>query len=181
MRITYNLYRGTVDREMHASYIYRYETSGDFMTVKENPQNGSITILPSFALTISRGYDQDRLFVTSNQYFGFAILLKQGVDLIRKHMYELFPNADAAEFEIDPKTMERFQTEKALANDGFTIMPDVFVDKVSQCYPGLRITSTKSGFIKMALKDAIPLSEMLVSTNPHLMSLDMLRLIGKFG
>lgn len=73
MKITYNLYRGTVDRDMHASYIYRYETSGDFMTVKENPQTGSITILPSFALTISRGYDQDRLFVTSNQYFGFAV------------------------------------------------------------------------------------------------------------
>lgn len=181
MRITYNLYRGTVDKDMRASYIYRYETEGDFMTVKENPQTGSITILPSFGLSISRGFDKDRLYVSSNQYFSFATLLKQSVDLIRKHLYELFPNADAAEFEIDPKTMERFQTENALATDGFTIVPDVFVDNVSQCYPGLRITSVKSGFIKLTLKDAIPLSEMLISTNPHLMSLDMLRLIGKFG
>lgn len=180
MKIVYTLYRGTVDKNLRASYIYRYEDSGEYVTVKENPENGTISIAPSFGISISRGYGKDQIYISSNQYYTFATLLKQSVDLIRQHLYELFPEADAAEFEIDPKTMERFQTEKAMAIDGITVVPDVFVDEVSQCYPGLRITSVKSGFIRLALKDAISVAEALVATNPHMMSLGMLRLVGRF-
>ena len=99
--------------------------------------------------------------------------------LIQEHLYELFPNAGKSEFEINSKAFERFQTEKAIASDGITMIPAVYVDDTNQCYPGIQINTLKLGSIRIPLQDAIPMNKMFSTFDPHAMSISMLRIMGK--
>lgn len=179
MRITYKLFKGTLEKNLSVNYVYRYEADGDFKTVYQRDGSDNVFLNPSFMITISLGYEKDHVFIPSSQYYTFSSLLETAVKLISEHLYELFPNAGRAEFEINGKALERFMTEKAIASNGFTLVPCVYVDDVSQCYPGIHISSTKFGSIKLPLQDVIPMSKMLSSIDPHLMSLSMLRIMGK--
>ena len=178
LRINYKLYRGNVDRNLSVTYVYMFEPSGDFRTVNQR-ENGTVTILPSFGISISKGYEQDRVYIPSNQYFTFVTLLQKAVTLISDHLYELFPNAGRSEFEINAKALERFQTEMAIASDGITMVPAVYVDDTNQCYPGIQINTLKLGSIRIPFEDAIPMNQMFKTFDPHAMSISMLRIMGK--
>lgn len=178
-RINFKLYRGTIDRKLRVLYNYTFEAEGDFRTVYQKEPTTSVTISPSFGVSISHGYGEDSVYVPSSQYYVFTSLLETVVKLISEHLYELFPNAGKVEFEINAKTLERFQTEQAVSNNGITMIPAVFVDDTNQCYPGIQITTVKLGSIKIPLQDAIPMSKMLSSLDPNLMSISMLRILGK--
>lgn len=179
MRVNYKLFRGSIDKRLSVLYVYTYEPDGDFRTVYQREGSTSVTILPSFGISISHGYNQDGVYVTSNQYFTFVTLLSKIVPLIQEHLYELFPNAGKSEFEINSKAFERFQTEKAIASDGITMIPSVYVDDTNQCYPGIQINTLKLGSIRIPLQDAIPMNKMFSTFDPHAMSISMLRIMGK--
>ena len=178
MRINYKLFRGSTDRNLSVTYVYRFEESGDFQTVKER-ENGTITILPSFGINISNGFGKDSVYITSGMYYSFTSLLEKCVKLVSDHLYEIFPNVEGLEFEIDSKTLERFQTEKALSTNGMTFIPCVYVDETNQCFPGIQINTLKFGSVKIPFQDAIPMSKMLSSIDPHLVGLSILRILGK--
>lgn len=180
MSISYRLFKGSVDKQLNVSYVYKFEASGDFQTIKERP-NGNMSILPSFGISISQGFDKDRVYITSNQYYVFGSLLEKITKLISEHLYELFPNVGASEFEIDAKVLERFQTEKAVASDGITMSPCVWVDDTNQCFPGVQIVTLRMGSIRIPLQDAIPMSELFRSFDPHQFSISMLRIYGKIS
>lgn len=179
MRINYKLFRGSVDKHLSVSYVYSYEADGDFKTVYQREGSNSVSILPSFGISISKGYDQERVYIPSNQYFTFITMLNKIVRLISDHLYELFPNAGRSEFEINAKALERFQTEEAIASDGITMIPAVYVDDTNQCYPGIQINTLKLGSIRIPLQDAIPMNQMFKTFDPHAMSISMLRIMGK--
>ena len=178
LRINYKLYRGNVDRNLSVTYVYMFEPSGDFRTVNQR-ENGTVTILPSFGISISEGYGKDQVYFTANQYYIFASILERTVKMISDHLYELFPNAGKSEFEIDAKTLERFQTEKAIASNGITMVPCVWIDETNQCFPGVQITTLKHGGLRIPLQDAIPISQMFLHFDPHGFALSMLRTCGK--
>lgn len=180
MSISYRLFKGTIDKQLSASYVYKFEAGGDFQTVKERP-NGNVSILPSFGISISRGFDRDRIYITSNQYYVFASLLDKITNLISDHLYELFPNVGKAEFEIDSKALERFQTEKAVASDGITMTPCVWVDDTNQCYPGVSIVTLRMGSIRIPFQDVIPMRDMFRTFDPHLFGISLLRIYGKIN
>lgn len=178
MRINYRLFRGSTDKKLTVLYVYQFEPSGDFQTVLQR-ENGTISILPSFGISISNGFDKDRVYITSSQYFSFTSLLEKCVKLTSEHLYEIFPNVGRAEFDIDTKTLERFQTEKALSTDGITMTPAVWIDETNQCYPGIQINTLKLGSIRIPLQDAIPIEKMFSTFDPHLFGLSTLRVCGK--
>lgn len=180
MRINYKLFRGSVDDKLSVTYVYRFEESGDFQTIKER-ENGTVTILPSFGITISNGFGKDSAYITSGMYHSFVSLLEKGVKLVSDHLYEIFPNIGSIEFEIDSKTLERFQTEKALSTTGMTIIPCVFVDETNQCFPGIQLNTLKFGSIKIPLQDAIAISKMFETFDPHMFGLSILRICGKIS
>lgn len=179
MKINYKLFRGNTDRNLVVTYVYRFEPVGEFATVQERP-NGTVSIYPGFGISISNGFERDNVYITANQYYSFATLLTKSVKLISDHLYEIFPNVDRAEFEIDSKTLERFQTEKAIANDGITMVPAVWVNRDNnQCYPGLAIKTLKYGSIVIPMQDAIPIAAMFSSFDPHAFAISMLRVCGR--
>lgn len=158
--------------------VYTYDIDGDFKTITRNQQYNSYSILPSFGINISRGYDKDRVYISSNQYYAFASLLEKTVKMVSEHLYEIFPNVGRVEFDIDTKTLERYQTEKAMACDGITMSPAVFVDDTNQCFPGITINTVKTGSLCMPLQDAITISKLLNGLNPHMVSLSLLSMFG---
>lgn len=172
-RVNYKLFRGSTDKNLTVTLTYTYENEGDFRTVMYNSQYNSYSISPLFGISISKGYEKDRIYVTSNQYYSFTTLMEKAVKLISDHLYEIFPNVGLSEFDIDAKTLERFQTEKALACDGITMSPVVFVDETNQCFPGLLINTIKYGSIRLPLQDAIAISRLLSNLNPHAIALSL--------
>ena len=81
MRINYKLFRGSINRNLIVNYAYHFEPTGDFQTVTQR-ENGSVSILPSFGISISEGFDKDRVYISANQYYIFSSLLKKTVKLI---------------------------------------------------------------------------------------------------
>lgn len=180
MRVDTPLFRGTqesVNKNLLVSYVYMFEPTGQFQTVKER-SNGNITINPSFGISISEGFDKPRIFIPGSKYHAFLTLLTKVTTLVSENLYEIFPNINKIEFEIDSRVLERFQTEKALTTAGMTAIPAVWVDETSSCYPGIRI-NTSNGYVTIPFEDAIPMCEMFKSFDPIVYSINMLRFFGR--
>lgn len=180
MKIDTPLFRGTqdsVNKNLLVSYVYTFEQGGQFDTVKQRP-NGNMVINPSFGISISEGFDKPRIFIPGVKYYQFLTLLDKTVTTISENLYEIFPNVNRIEFEIDSRVLERFQTEKAITTAGMTAVPAVWVDDTNSCFPGVRI-NTKNGSVIIPLEDAIPMVQMFKCFDPILYSINMLRFFGK--
>jgi len=180
MKFDLTMYKGNTNTELRVTYSYNYEQSGQFQTVRMK-SNGSVAILPSFGISISEGYERPYIFITSNKYYPFIALLSQSLKLISDNLYEIFPNINGIEFEVDSRVMERFQTEKAMSTAGMTAMPVVWTDSNSVCYPAIRITSLKNGSITIPLEDAKPIEMMLKGFNPFNYGISLLNLFDKLN
>lgn len=176
-----HIYRGSVDsinRHLLVTYSYDFDMSGDYPTVRKTP-SGKHIISPSFSISISEGFDKDRLFLPGNKYYVFVSLLNKAIKLVSENLFEIFPNVSKTEFDIDQRALERFQTEKALSVAGMTATPSVWTNETSECFPGISIES-KYGKVVIPLEDAIPLAAMLSSFDPLTYSISMLQFFGKF-
>lgn len=178
MRIDSILYRGFINKDLRVSYVYNYESAGQYPTIVQRG-NGNLAINPSFGISISEGFDRQRIYIPANRYYPFAALLRKSVNLISDNLYDIFPNVNRMEFEVDSRVLERFKTEQALTTHGMTIVPEVWVDSTSTCYPGIRINTQKSGTVSIPFEDAIPIADMLNSFEPHSFGLSLLRILGK--
>lgn len=176
------LYRGSkegsVNNSMYITYVYMFEDDPDnFPTVKVK-RNGGLIIQPSFAITISEGFDKNRIFIPGMRYYSFVSLLSKAVTAIQENLFKLFPNVTSTEFEVDSRALELFQTEKALSTAGMQACPAVWANSVDECFPGVKI-SNKYGEVIIPLEDAIPIVEMLKRFDPIVYSVSMLELFGK--
>lgn len=176
------LYRGSndsINKELLVVYTYDFSTTGDFPTVKTKP-NGKQVIYPSFSISISEGFDKNRIFLPSNKYYVFKTLFSKAIKIVSENLFEIFPNINKIEFEADERVLERFQTEKALSVSGMTAMPCVWTNPQNECFPAIKIES-KYGCVSIPLEDAIPLEAMFTSFDPIVYSLTMLHFFGKLG
>lgn len=178
MRIDNVLYRGSINKEFRLTYMYTFEQDGKYQTVLQK-DNGNISIMPSFSISISEGFEKSRMFLPSSKYFQFVLLLKKTVNVISDNLYDIFPNINKIEFEIDSRVLQRFQTEQAMTVCGMTMIPCVWVDSTNTCYPAIRVTSANNESIDIPFEDAMSLSQMLQSFSPHQFGLSLLRIIGK--
>ena len=176
MNVESILYRGIVNKDFRVTYLYQFESEGPYQTVVD--KGSKICVRPSFAITISEGFDKPRIFIPGVKYYQFLTLLDKTVTTISENLYEIFPNVNRIEFEIDSRVLERFQTEKAITTAGMTAVPAVWVDDTNSCFPGVRI-NTKNGSVIIPLEDAIPMVQMFKCFDPILYSINMLRFFGK--
>ena len=177
MRLNHLLMTGSVDPQLRVTYMYEFSQEGKFTTIIQ-PREDFVSIYPSFSLRLSRSFE-DGVFIPGKKYFPFIVLLEKTVAMVSEHLYEIFPNVGKTDFEMDSKTMERFMTEKAMHTSGMTIVPTVWVNSTSECFPGLRISGTNMNTFSFPLEDAIPIVKMLNTFDPYNMGLTMLRMIGR--
>lgn len=174
------LYKGTresINPNLIISYQYDFNPDGPYQTIKEKKKGGYI-INPSYGIMISEGFSAPWMFIQGGKYYSFVTLLEKAITLVSENLYEIFPNINKIEFEIDSRVLERFQTEKALSTMGMTAMPTVWTNQTSECFPGIKISS-KNGTVTIPLEDAIPIKDMLKHFDPICYSISMLRFFGK--
>ena len=173
-KINHLLMRGSVDRELHVTYRYKFSDE-EYQTIRE--LNELVAINPTYSITISRSFE-DSIFIPDRRYFSFAVLLEKTVKLISEDLYKLFPDINDIEFGIDHKMLDIFRVEKAMSTNGITMLPTVWVDSTSKCYPGIEISSEK-GVFKFPLEDAIAMVKLFSVFDPINMGMNILRMIGK--
>lgn len=179
MQVNHTLYNGKVNKELRINYQYNFEESGKFQTIVQKEGSNTIYIRPSYALTISLGYQKGYKFIPSFKYYGFRMLLQKTIKSISENLYILFPDISQLEFEIDAKALQRFQTEKAMSKDGMTMIPCVYVDDCQQCYPAIRLSDESESSLVIPFEDAITISDILYNIEPNTFGLSILRILGK--
>lgn len=151
---TVTVFRGNRNKLVRIVYRFKYETSGQFKTVTQRKGSNGDTfynIIPSYSVQIFDS-EKNNIYVPSSTYFQLVALIEKGCNLITSHLSELYPNINKIEFEIDHRTLERFQTEEALLSGDITVMPDTYVDSTNSTYPSMRI-SNKAGAVNIPLED----------------------------
>lgn len=174
MKVDHLLMLGSVDKKLRLTYQYELKNDEEFQTVHVR-ESGDVSIMPSYALKLSRAWD-DGIFISSRKYFHFVSLLEKSVALISENLYDIFPNVDHSEFTIDNRTMERFQTERAMTTSGMKIIPCVWVNEMSECFPGLQYEDIKSTFC-FPLEDAIAMVRLLSRFDPVSFGLTLLSMM----
>ena len=176
------IYRGSKDScnpNLSVTFIYEYKTDENFPTVKAK-RNGGFTIDPSFSISISEGFDKNRIFIPGNKYFGFVSIFHKAIEVVKENLYTIFPDVNKTEFEVDSRALERFQTEKALMVGGMTACPAVYSNETNECFPGIRISS-QYGEIIVALEDAMQMMELFKVFDPVSYSATMLHFFANFN
>lgn len=179
--INMRMYSGSINKDLMVNYCYTYIPNGEpdnkFPTFKTTAK-GTKIIDHTFGLAISEGFNMSRLFIPGRIWHSFVSLLDKTIKAITESLYEIFPDINKSEFEVDSRVLERFQTEKACSTAGMSMTPGVWVDKSSQCYPAIRISTPFDGILVIPLEDAIPLSKILNNIDPLLYGLQLLNIFG---
>ena len=174
LKLDHLLLRGSVDKDLRISFRYKF-SDGEYATVKET--NGFVWINPTYAIVISRSFE-DSIYINDRKYYSFAVLLEKTIKLISDSLYDLFPDINDIEFGIDSKMLDIFRVEKAMNTNGITMLPTVWSDNTSKCYPGIEILTDSRAF-RLPLEDAIAMSKLFSVFDPSSMGVNLLRLIGK--
>ena len=183
-KMTYDtrIFRASKDAcnpNLNVTYIYEYKTDENYPTVKAK-RNGGYIIDPSFSISISEGFDKNRIYIPGNKYFAFISIFRKAIDIVKDNLYTIFPDVNKTEFEIDSRALERFQTEKALMVGGITACPAVYSNETNECFPGIRVTS-QYGEIIVALEDTMQLIELFKVFDPIAYSVTMLHFFTNFN
>lgn len=169
------LYRGTINKRMRVSYTYKYENGSDYATVR-NLETGGYSIIPSYSISISEGFERDNIFIPGNGYWLFVALFHKSLELIQTHLNELYTNMNEDEFDMNGKAVEIFIQEKSLRANGIGIVPDKWVDDNGKCYVALHVDGEYGG-VTIPLVDAIGMDCMFMHFDPNTFGLIMLNML----
>lgn len=172
------LCRGMINKNARVSYSYKYESDGEFSTVRTREK--STWVYPAFSVTISEGYDRPSMFVPSSQYFMFVALFHKSLITIQTHIHELYPNMNQDEFEMDSRVLERYLLEKAMNVGGMTITPSKWVDATNKCYPAMKMENVY-GSCTIPIEDCIAFDQMFMTFDPNTFGLIMLNMVCNNG
>ena len=171
-RLTYNLYKGTVNKGIRVNYSYKYEPGGDFPTTKIS-ESGTIVVNNGFALTISEGFNLNHIFIPGNMYWTFVSMLHKTIPLIQSCLNELYTNMNEDEFEMNIRATEIFIQEKSMRVNGLSIVPSKWVNDVNKCFAALQINGEYGESI-VPLQDAIAIDTLLTHFDPNTFGLLLL-------
>ena len=166
-RLSYSLYRGTVNKALRVSFVYKYDGDGvEYPTVKTTANGTKSVNSIGWSVSISEGFERNRIFIPGGKYWLFVNILHRTVDEIRKHMDELYPNMNEDEFQVNEKALEIYRQEKCLRAGGMCIEPDKWVDESGKCYVGLKLIG-EYGECIVPMVDAIGMDCMMTTFDPN--------------
>lgn len=176
-RFDMTLYKGMdINKDLLVSFHITFDTDGQYQTIQQKPSG--VSLRPSFALSISEGYQKPRMFCPSNSWFPFVNLLSKSIKLISDNIYSIFPSIGKISWDdVDKRELERFQTEKCMYINGFSIIPIVYTVSYGESFPGIRITTNKNETVEIPFEDAIIISGMLSNIEPFSLSIECLKIL----
>jgi hypothetical protein len=152
-----------------------YTNEGQYPNIRRR-DNGDFSYHPQFSISISEGFEKPYIFIPNNRYAAFVLLLKKTIKLVSEHMLELYPDTNKTEFDIDSRTLERFQHEKSMTTGGMTILPDVWINDTNECFPALRF-ETLWGTCKIPFEDCMAIAQMFRSFDPYAFEISLITLL----
>ena len=161
-KINILLFSGSVNKDFKVRYSFTFETDGKYNTVFES-NKGDLFITPKYSLTLTTGFNKESMFIQSSQYHTFTDLIQKIIDLIKVNFYDLYPNPDGMDFEVNNLLMETYMTEKALSGSGITVYPSSYYDNENLGYPAIQISNSSNDIIKIPLNDALSMNQMFKS------------------
>lgn len=166
-RISYTIAYGAINKDLRVDFIYQPDMNPDskYQTVRFNPETGNARIRQSHALSISEGFDRNRMFIPGAHVDSFMEVFCKTVELISKKLLVLFPNINNIEQNIDQQELEKFTRNDAIMVNGYSALPCTYVTMENETRPGIRIENTKGELVRMALTDAIIVSKVLQKMN----------------
>lgn len=177
MRINQTLFSGNIDKALKVIFSFDLKSQSDRFPTATHPSPDKWCLYPSYGLIIESGYN-NFIFVPSKLYFQFCALLKRSVATISEHLYDIFPNVDKSDFEVNSKSLEIYSNYDALSSAGMKITPCVWTNDGGDCYPGLTFINEKNMQFRLPLEDAIAMIEMLSTFDPNNMSLQLINIFG---
>jgi hypothetical protein len=174
-KINHVMFRGLVNKDLRVTYNMTYTNEGQYTNIKKK-DNGDFTYHPQFSISISEGFEKDHIFIPNNRYPQFVLLLRKTIKIVSEHMLELFPDTSKSEFDIDQRTLDRFQQEKAMTTGGMTILPDVWINETNECFPALRF-ETLWGTCKIPFEDCMAIAQMFRSFDPYAFEISLITLL----
>lgn len=178
-RVDIPIYKGmNINKDLLVTFHVTLDTSGQFATVAR--KTNSFVFHQAFSLSISEGYQKPRIFCPANQWQCLVSLLRKSIKLIQDNIYSIFPSLGNINWDdVDKKGLERFQTEKSMYLNGFTIIPIIYYASDCNYYPGINITTKNNESVQIPLEDAILISEILDSIEPNALSISYLKIIDR--
>lgn len=178
-KIDIPIYRGIeINKDLLVTFSVSYTTDEQYNTITEK-QNGSGYVFKNlYSLTISEGYGKSRMYCPSSSWATFVSILVKSIKLIQDNFYNIFPNANKIDWDdIDRKELERFQTEKCMYLNGFSIIPVIYLTSCNEPVPGIRITTKSNESVNIPFEDAILISEILNKIEPNTLAISYLKLL----
>ena len=176
--IAIQLYKGMeVNKNLGMKMNVYYEDSVEqFPTIIE--KNNTYYIRPSFLLVISEGYQRPMVTIGATSWFQFVALYNKSIKLIQDNLYNLFPNVEKMSWDdIDTKELERFQTEKCMYINGYSIVPIAYPTDFQEYVPGILITAKDNKTVRIPFEDAIIIGDILDKMNPIQLSIECIQMI----
>lgn len=177
-RIDLPIYKGMeLNRDLLVTFSVTYELDGQYQTIVEKP-NGITSIKQCYSLSISTGFQKSRMFCPGTQFMCFVSILQKSIKLIQDNIYNIFPSIGKINWDdVDRRELERFQTEKCMYLNGFSIIPIIYTTAFNECFPGIRITTKSNDSIDIPFEDAILISEVLSKIEPSTLSITILKMM----
>lgn len=174
------IYQGIVNPELRITFTYIFDIESDKAAIISKDDN-RYYVFPNYFLSISEGYEKTTINIGSKRYFALVTLFEKSVKMIQDSLYDLFPNLNSEEFEIDQRALERFKLEKAVSSAKITIVPSTWVNRTQQCFPALSIINdVKNQLVTIPLEDAIGISALFQRFEPNTFSMMLITNMGNF-
>lgn len=156
-RINYTLMYGSINRDLRLDYIFTIDDNPEnkYRTIITKPESPTIYIRPSYALSITEGFERPHLFLPGPHIRPVFDMLSKTVKATSEKLMALFPNVNKPEFDIDQTALQEFTIKDAVSVNGYTALPCVYVNNESECKPAIRVTNTKGEYVRIPLTDAI--------------------------
>lgn len=176
-RISYTLMYGNINKDLRVDMIYTFDDDAEskYKTLKFNPEKNSTYIRPSYALSITEGFDKPRMFIPGSQISLVEDVISKTVKAVSEHLFELFPDIGKKnDYDINISALEKFTIENAVDIGGYTAIPCTYATPESECKPAIRLNSPRGESVRLPLTDAIVISKKLEKTDLDTLSLLLL-------
>lgn len=175
-KISHVLYKSAINKDLKVEYLYQIQRDGKFQTVKD--YKGTTYIDSGFSINIGEPYGSpNHVFIPGKQYFQFVALLMKSIPTIQSYLQELYSDMTEGHVEINHQALERFLVEKTMYVNKMRIVPSVWANLTDETFMAIQIESFH-GNCKIPLEDAISISQMLSTFDPHTFGLLLLNMIG---
>lgn len=175
-KVVYTVFKGSINRDLKTDYIFTIDTdpASKYRNVRVMPEHHTTYVRPNYSINISEGFEKPNVFVPNVHVPCVLDIIAKTLKAVTEHFKELYPTIGGSDCDIDPVALDTFSRDHAVAVNGYSALPCIYVTAEGECKPAIRLMSPKNESVKLPLADAIVLSKKLEKFDPDMFSMMVL-------